>query len=66
MSENTSLAIVFSILILTVGSCLMLEPHDAELTKREKERTKQIQIQAQIDSLKIVTNFGEKNYGKKD
>jgi hypothetical protein len=56
MNANTSIAIVFSILILTVGGCLTLHTHDIEMTAREKEKTIQMQTQFRIDSLKNSTS----------
>lgn len=57
MKEETSLAIVFTVLILTIGGCIFGMGHDTELTMREKEKTKQMRIQASIDSLKIINNI---------
>lgn len=54
MNGDTSIAIVLVALILTVGGCLYGTQHDDELTAREKEKTKQIIIQARIDSIKLA------------
>lgn len=56
MNPNTSVAIVLSMLFLSIGGCLYGTQREGELTQREKEKTKQVTIQARIDSLKIVTN----------
>lgn len=60
MNENTSLSIVFGLLIVTIGGCFYGTRHEEELSEREREKTKQMQIQSKIDSLKIVTQHDEK------
>lgn len=66
MNEENSLAIIFAILILTIGGCLYGTNHDGEVTNREREKTKQMEIQARMDSAQIINNFKNKKYGQED
>lgn len=54
MNENKSIAIVLSIFFLSVAGCCNVENWQTELTHREMEKTRQIQIQARIDSIQAV------------
>lgn len=56
MNGDTSIAIVLSILFLSIAGCCVGQRHEDNKLEIEKEKTKQIQIQAHIDSLKLVTN----------
>lgn len=56
MNDNTSIAIVLSIFFLSVAGWCTMDNYQVELTRREMEKTKQIQIQARIDSMQVVTS----------
>lgn len=55
MNANTSIAIVLTVLILSVGGCLTMHTHDVEMTAREKEKTEQrkMELQFKMDSMKL-------------
>ena len=61
MKEENALAIIFVVLILTVGGCVYGMHHDTALTQQEQEKTKQMEIQVRMDSIQIITNFKNKN-----
>lgn len=60
MNQNTSIAITISLIIISISGCLGFEDYQCELTRREMEKTHQIQIQAKIDSIKAV-NYCKNN-----
>lgn len=51
MKEETALAVVFTVFIVTFGGCWVMDTHDKELTKQEREKTKQMEIQMSRDSM---------------
>lgn len=55
MHSNTAEAIIASVLIMTIGGCFGHSYHEMQLTQREEEKTKQLQIQARMDSIKAMT-----------
>jgi hypothetical protein len=54
MKEETGLALCIIILILTIGGCGMFSTYTDGEIRCEREKTKQMEIQARADSLKIV------------
>lgn len=54
MNQNTSIAITFASLFLCFGGCCTMREYQNGLTDRECEKTKQMQIQARIDSIQVV------------
>lgn len=56
MNDNTSIAIIIGLFFISISGCFYGVQREQELTQREQEKTKQLQIQAKIDSLQIVTN----------
>lgn len=56
MNDNTSIAIVVGLFFVSISGCFYGVQREQELTRREEEKTRQLIIQAKIDSLQIVTN----------
>lgn len=54
MNADTSLCIFLSIAILSITGCLYGSHHDEEVTVREREKTKQMEIQYRLDSVRII------------
>lgn len=54
MNNNTSIAIFFGTLFLCMGGCCTMKEYQEGLTAREMEKTRQMQIQAKIDSIQAV------------
>lgn len=54
--SGKAIALILSILILTIGGCEMFSRHKEGLTIREKEKTKQVEMQTRIDSMKVINN----------
>lgn len=56
MNGDTSIAIVLSIFFLSIAGCCVGIQHEDDKVAIEKEKTKQLEIQARMDSLKINEN----------
>lgn len=54
MNDNKSIAIIFATFFLSIGGCCTMREYQNGLNHREDEKTKQMQIQARIDSIKVV------------
>lgn len=59
MNDNTSIAIVVGLFFVSISGCFYGVQREQEITEREKEKTKQIQIQARMDSLKLTLVVNE-------
>ena len=55
MSDNTFLAIILSVLMLFIFAREACQNHEEGLIVREIEKTKQLHIQARMDSIKTIT-----------
>lgn len=54
MNDNKAIAVILSVLFLCLGGCCTMREYQQGLTNREMEKTKQMQIQSRIDSMKIA------------
>jgi len=66
LKEDKYLLILACISIISISGCLYGTTHEEQLTIRKKEKTKQMIIQASMDTLNYYLEYNKSKYSKTD